>query len=73
MEARPQPMTVKELSAFLRISDDTLYVALERGEIPGARKIGAQWRIAPSVLHAWLSGRTAPNDTWPATAPERGR
>lgn len=68
LEPRPIAYSVDEVCRLLRVSKPVLYAALESGEIPGARKIGAQWRIGCAALWQWFSsaGKAAqPNQTWP--------
>jgi excisionase family DNA binding protein len=40
----PREMTVREISAYLRVHPSTVYKALRRGELPGFR-IGRNWRF----------------------------
>ena len=44
----PRVMTVKELSAYLRVHPSTIYKLLRRGELPGFR-IGTDWRFSQLV------------------------
>jgi excisionase family DNA binding protein len=55
--AEPQPpvLTVDELATLLRVNRKTVYEALSRGEIPGARRIGASYRILRGAVLEWLS------------------
>jgi excisionase family DNA binding protein len=46
-------MTVKEVSALLRVSQQTLYKMLEQGTIP-ALKIGNQWRFDRNRVLEWI-------------------
>jgi excisionase family DNA binding protein len=56
-EAEPQPsvMNVEELAALLRVNRKTVYEALSRGEIPGARRLGASYRILRGAVLEWLA------------------
>jgi excisionase family DNA binding protein len=56
-EAEPPPsvLTVDELAALLRVNRKTVYEALSRGEIPGARRIGATYRILRDAVLEWLA------------------
>jgi excisionase family DNA binding protein len=56
-EAEPQPsvMNVEELAALLRVNRKTVYEALSRGEIPGARRLGATYRILRGAVLDWLA------------------
>ncbi len=49
-ESPEEWLTVAEWRAALRISKGTAYRALNRGEIPGATRVGAQWRIPRSAM-----------------------
>lgn len=46
-------LTVKEVSAMLRVSQQTLYKMLEHGTIP-ALKIGNQWRFEKQRVQNWI-------------------
>jgi excisionase family DNA binding protein len=48
-------LTVDELAALLRVNRKTVYDALGRGEIPGARRIGATYRILRDAVLEWLA------------------
>ena len=50
----PNLMTVEDVANRLRLSYSTVYSMLRAGEIP-AVKLGAQWRVDPIRLDAWLS------------------
>jgi excisionase family DNA binding protein len=56
-ETEPQPsvMNVEELAALLRVNRKTVYEALSRGEIPGARRLGATYRILRGAVLEWLA------------------
>ena len=49
-------MTVKELSAYLRVHPSTIYKLLRRGELPGFR-IGTDWRFNAEVIDRWCIER----------------
>lgn len=49
-ESPEEWLTVAEWRTALRISKGTAYRALNRGEVPGATRVGAQWRIPRSAL-----------------------
>jgi len=54
--AAPSPiLTVDELAALLRLNRKTVYDALSRGEIPGARRVGSTYRILRAVVIEWLA------------------
>jgi excisionase family DNA binding protein len=50
----PPILTVEELAAFLRLNRKTVYEAVSRGEIPGARRIGGTLRISRDAVLVWL-------------------
>jgi excisionase family DNA binding protein len=53
-QSLPSVLTVDELAALLRLNRKTVYDALARGEIPGARRIGGSYRILREAVIAWL-------------------
>ena len=50
----PEVITVAELADLLRMNRKTLYEALARGDIPGAKRIGREYRISRPVVLRWL-------------------
>lgn len=44
-----------ELAVLLRLNRKTVYDALSRGEIPGARRVGSTYRILRAAVIGWLS------------------
>lgn len=50
----PEVLTVDELAALLRLNRKTLYDALKRGEIPGARLVAGRYRIHRDTVLGWL-------------------
>jgi len=52
----PPVMTVRELSAYLRVHPSTIYKLLRRGELPGFR-IGTDWRFNAEVIDRWCAER----------------
>jgi excisionase family DNA binding protein len=54
-EAMPSVLTVDELATLLRVNRKTVYAALSRGEIPGAKRIGATYRIHRDAVLEWLA------------------
>jgi len=52
----PRVLTVKELSAYLRVHPSTIYKLLRRGELPGFR-IGTDWRFNAEVIDRWCLER----------------
>jgi len=55
VDALPEILTADEVAQLLRLNRKTVYEALARGEIPGARRIGRTYRIARSALLEWLA------------------
>ena len=50
------PMTVKELSDYLRLDRMTIYKMLKEGSIPASR-IGHQWRFFRADIDAWIRSK----------------
>jgi excisionase family DNA binding protein len=46
-------LTVKEVAAFLKVNDRTVYRLATDGKIP-AFKVGASWRFKQAELEAWI-------------------
>ncbi len=46
-------MTVKQVAAYLQMSDDKIYDMAKRGELP-AVKIRQQWRFDREEIDQWL-------------------
>ena len=57
-EPTPPPtasvLTVDELATLLRVNRKTVYDAISRGEMPGARRIGGRYRILRTAVLEWL-------------------
>lgn len=49
-------MTVKEAAAYTGWTTHELYRRLERGQIPGATRVGERWVIRRDPLDRWLQG-----------------
>lgn len=47
-------LTTTEAAGVLKINPKTLARWLEEGRVPGALKLGRQWRISPADLKALL-------------------
>ena len=45
-------LTVKEAAEYLRIHPITLYRLLEKDKVPGAFKIGNQWRLKKETIES---------------------
>jgi excisionase family DNA binding protein len=54
-ESPPAVLTVDELAALLRVNRKTVYDALARDAIPGARRIGKTYRILRAAVLEWLA------------------
>ncbi len=54
-EPEPAVLNVEELAALLRVNRKTVYEALARAEIPGARRIGGTYRILRGAVIDWLA------------------
>lgn len=50
----PELLTVPDAAQLLRVSVSNVYRLAERGELPGAVKVGGQWRIGRAQLLAGL-------------------
>jgi excisionase family DNA binding protein len=50
-----EALTPAEAAAFLKLSQNTVYVLLAERKLPG-RKVGGSWRILRSKLVEWLEG-----------------
>ena len=63
LDRLPTLLTVDELAVLLRMNRNTVYEAIERGEIPGAQRIGRTIRITRDVVVRWLreQGRGTPS------------
>jgi excisionase family DNA binding protein len=48
-------MTVEELAVLLRVNRKTVYDAIGRGEIPGARRVGGTYRILREAVINWFT------------------
>ncbi len=55
--ALPAVLVVDEVAALLRVNRKTVYEALARGDIPGARRIGRTYRISRDAVLGWLHGQ----------------
>jgi excisionase family DNA binding protein len=49
----PEIMTPEELAEYLRVSRQTIYNLLWRGELPGM-KVGTHWRLKKSDVEKWI-------------------
>jgi excisionase family DNA binding protein len=46
-------ITIRELSAFLKMAEKTLYRLVAEGSIPGF-KVGGAWRFRKSEIDRWI-------------------
>jgi excisionase family DNA binding protein len=46
----PEVLTVADAAQLLRVSVSNVYRMAERNELPGAVKVGGQWRIGRTPL-----------------------
>lgn len=53
----PDVMTTAQAAAYLQVSEAEVVALLEEGGLRG-RKVGGGWRVAKSVLDAWMLGDT---------------
>ena len=49
-------MTIKDVSAYLKITEKTAYRLTSDGEIPGF-KVGGAWRFRKQEIDAWIDHR----------------
>ena len=53
----PATMRVEEAAKLLGVSRQTGYDLANRGELPGALRLGRRWVVSRKVLEAWLEGK----------------
>ena len=51
-------LTIQEAARLLRLGERTTYRLAREGELPGAVKLGNQWRVDREVLMGWVRGRS---------------
>lgn len=49
-------LTIKEVSAYLKITEKTAYRLTAEGKIPGF-KVGGAWRFRKQEIDAWIDER----------------
>ncbi len=54
-EETPEVLTVGEAASLLRLDEDQVVQAAQRGELP-ARRIASDWRFSRLALLSWLRG-----------------
>lgn len=50
MSDLPHYLSAQQVAERLDVHRETLYRQIKRGEIPGARKVGGQWKIPKWAL-----------------------
>ncbi len=58
-------MTVKEVAAFLAVTEPTVYQLMKECNLP-ARWVGSGWRFRARTVDAWTRGET-PSERKPST------
>ncbi len=53
-------MTIRELSAYLKISTSTLYKLAQQRQVPG-QKVGKHWRFRKEAIDRWLDRQASEN------------
>ena len=49
-------MTIEEVSAYLRVSERTVYDWAQKGDLPGG-KLGTTWRFKREDVENWVDSR----------------
>lgn len=49
-------LTIRELSAYLKTSEKTIYRLLAKNEIP-AFKVGTSWRFKKQAIDLWIENK----------------
>jgi len=57
---KSEMMTLRELAAFLKMSEKTLYRLAAEGKVPGF-KVGASWRFRKSEIDKWIEKQERKN------------
>src|SRR5512143_119769 len=52
--AAPEIFNIRQLAAYLMVSEKTIYRMIEKRQIPGVR-VGSQWRFRRRDIEDWLS------------------
>jgi len=50
----PEYLTIDEVCELLQLGKRTVYELARTGRLPGAAKVGGQWRVNRHKLMAWL-------------------
>ncbi len=64
----PEIMTVEEVSAYLRVSERTVYEWAQKGQLP-CGKLGSTWRFRRNDIMQWINQRLGQGNSSPL--PER--
>ncbi|MFC1518094.1 helix-turn-helix domain-containing protein [Pseudomonadota bacterium] len=51
-----QILTLKEVAAYLKLTDKTAYRLASEGKLPGF-KVGGSWRFKQEDLEAWIDSQ----------------
>lgn len=51
-------MTIRELAAYLKMAEKTLYRLASEGAVPGF-KVGGAWRFRGSEINKWIKKQEA--------------
>lgn len=54
----PTLLRIEEVAAILRIGRTRCYELAQAGELPGAFKVGGQWRVRRREFLAWVGEPT---------------
>jgi excisionase family DNA binding protein len=68
MSSHDEILTIPELAELLKIARKTVYVLVQRGEIP-AFKVGGQWRFSRGAINTWIDARSAGMDRFSVSEP----
>lgn len=66
-------LSLREAGELLRTPYNTIQELASKGQIPGAWKVGGQWRVRAAVFEAWRLGFWDPaSEDWEAWADRAG-
>ena len=51
----PVTLTTREVANILRVSDRTVQLLADKGELPAVR-VGKRWRFTRGVIRKWVTG-----------------
>ena len=51
----PVTLTTSEVANILRVSDRTVQLLADKGELPAVR-VGKRWRFTREVIRKWVTG-----------------